>query len=190
MKVLLRLADAIAEALGFVGKLAIAALILAMCYEVVARYVFAAPTLWAFDVSYMLNGSIFALGAAYALRRDAHVRIDFLAQQAPLRVQQWFNAALYILVMAPILGLFARVAAGKAWKAFVNGEVEAVSPWAPLIWPFYGIIALGLAAFALQMVAEGLKYAAGSIAPGGHDDLHAPDLQTPDAPETAKDPGA
>jgi len=60
------------------GRLAIAILVVAMLYEVLARYVFNAPTLWAFDISYMLNGSIFILGAAFALQQDAHVRIDFL----------------------------------------------------------------------------------------------------------------
>lgn len=163
---LVRCVDLVAEALGLIGKLAIAALILAMCYEVVARYLFSAPTLWSFDISYMLNGSIFALGAAFALRRDAHVRIDFLSQRLPLRYQQIFNAALYAAVMAPILGMLAWVAGGKAWKAFVTGEVESVSPWAPLVWPFFAFLALGLAAFALQLLAEAFKYAIGQHRPG------------------------
>lgn len=176
MTLLIRIADTIAEGLGALGKLALLALILSMCYEVVARYAFGAPTLWAFDISYMLNGSIFALGAAYALRRDAHVRIDFLAQQAPLRVQQLFHAALYLLAMAPLVGMLAWIASSKAWKAFVSGEVESVSPWAPLVWPFYAVLAIGLIAFALQLVAEGLRYAAGRLTPGAADEqkLQAP----------------
>lgn len=166
MNAFLRIADLVSEALGALGRVAIIALIAAMIYEVVARYAFGAPTLWAFDISYMLNGSLFLLGAAYTLRCDVHVRIDFLSQMLPLRVQQLLNGIVYLAAMAPIIGLFAWVAAGKALKAFQSGEVESVSPWAPLVWPFYAVIAIGLAALALQFVIEALKYFAGRIVPG------------------------
>lgn len=45
-------------------------------YEVVMRYAFNAPTKWAFDLSYMIGGSYFLLGQAYALKMRRHVRID------------------------------------------------------------------------------------------------------------------
>ena len=40
-------------------------LVLVVSYEVFARYVFHAPTIWSFDVTYMLYGTIFMLGSAY-----------------------------------------------------------------------------------------------------------------------------
>ena len=39
----------------------------------------------------------------------------------------------------------------------MTGEVETVSPWAPLMWPFYSVLAIGLGALALQLAAEGLR---------------------------------
>ncbi len=57
---------------------AILVLTFAISYEVFARYVLRAPTTWAFDVSYMLYGTLFMLAGAYALARNAHVRGDFL----------------------------------------------------------------------------------------------------------------
>ncbi|WP_204114981.1 TRAP transporter small permease subunit [Shimia biformata] len=155
--------------LGGLGRLAIFALIVAMLFEVVARYVFGAPTLWAFDLSYMLNGSVFLLGAAYSLQKDAHVRIDFLSQRFPLRVQQGLNGLVFLLVMFPITLAFAWVSGAKALKAFHTGEVESVSPWAPLVWPFYAVIAVGLLAFALQFAAEAVKFLLGERTPGDAD---------------------
>lgn len=152
--------------LGIIGRLTIFILIAAMLYEVVARYVFGAPTLWAFDISYMLNGSIFLLGSAYSLREDAHVRIDFLSQNFPLRVQQILNGLIYLLVMAPMIFALTWVAGSKAIKAFNTGELEHVSPWAPQVWPFYAVITTGLLAFALQFVVEALKYLFGEKRPG------------------------
>jgi TRAP-type mannitol/chloroaromatic compound transport system permease small subunit len=49
-------------------------LVLAVAYEVIARYLFNAPTIWSFDVSYMMYGTIFMLGAAFALHKGAHIR--------------------------------------------------------------------------------------------------------------------
>jgi TRAP-type mannitol/chloroaromatic compound transport system permease small subunit len=39
-------------------------LVLIVSYEVFARYLFNAPTMWSFDLTYMLYGNIFILGAA------------------------------------------------------------------------------------------------------------------------------
>lgn len=152
--------------LAALGKLALFLLICAMVFEVIARYGFGAPTLWAFDISYMMNGSIFLLGAAYALKVDAHVRIDFLSQKMPLRFQQLLNGVLYIFIMAPVFGIFSFYASKKAIHAVLSGEVESVSPWVPYMWPFYSVIAIGLIAFTLQFIAEGLKYLMGQRRPG------------------------
>lgn len=166
MNILNNICERFSAVLGFFGRLAIFALIIAMLYEVVARYAFGAPTLWSFDISYMLNGSIFLLGSAYSLQEDAHVRIDFLSQKFPMRWQQILNGLVYLLIMTPIAFAFTWVAGTKALKAFSTGEVEHVSPWAPLVWPFYLIIAIGLLAFALQFVVEALKYLSGTKNPG------------------------
>src|SRR5262245_40505338 len=51
-------------------------LVAAVAYEVVARYAFNAPTIWVFDTTYMLYGTLFMLGASYALHKGAHIRTD------------------------------------------------------------------------------------------------------------------
>lgn len=168
---LLRSIDRVSDLLGMFGRITILVLILSMMYEVIARYGFGAPTLWAFDISYMLNGSIFLLGAGYALKEDVHIRIDFLSQKFPRRVQQLLNGLIYLCVMAPITGGLAWVASQKALKAFLTHEVESVSPWAPVVWPFYAIIALGLVVFTLQFVSEALKYLGGRRMPGETSDM-------------------
>ena len=53
-------------------------LILAMVYEVLARKLFTAPTMWAYDMSRFLYGALFMLGAGYALSKGVHIRADFL----------------------------------------------------------------------------------------------------------------
>jgi len=62
-----RVIDRFAELSGVAIAWLMVPLMGAVVYEVIARYAFAAPTLWAFDVTYMLYGAMFMLGAAYAL---------------------------------------------------------------------------------------------------------------------------
>ena len=53
-------------------------LMFAMVYEVFARKLFLAPTMWAYDMSRFFYGALFMLGAGYALSRGVHIRADFL----------------------------------------------------------------------------------------------------------------
>ena len=156
-RALLGLADGISIVLGYVSQVMLLVLIASMLYEVVARYGFGAPTLWAFDVAYMSTGVLFVLGAAECLRRDAHVRIDFLSARLPARVRGAIDGTAYLLLLCPTFGWLAYVAGSRAWRAYVTGEVETVSPWAPLMWPFYSALTIGLAALALQLAAEGIR---------------------------------
>ena len=73
----------------------------AVTYEVIARYVFNAPTIWAFDVTYMLYGTLFMLGAAYALHKGAHIRTDFFWEQFSTRKKGWIDSLSYVLFFFP-----------------------------------------------------------------------------------------
>ena len=64
-------------------------LVVGLTYEVFARYVFHAPTIWAYDVAYMLYGSHFMLGAAYTLYRGGHIRTDIFYQNWSVRTRGW-----------------------------------------------------------------------------------------------------
>src|ERR671925_1620885 len=71
-------------------------LVLAVTYEVVARYVFNAPTIWAFDVTYMLYSAIFMLGAAYALHKGAHIRTDFFYEKWTAKTKGMVDSISYL----------------------------------------------------------------------------------------------
>jgi TRAP-type mannitol/chloroaromatic compound transport system permease small subunit len=96
-----RAIDRVAELCGVAVAWLMVPLIVAVVYEVVARYAFAAPTLWSFDVTYMLYGAIFMLGAAYALRIGAHIRTDFFWERWSLRTRGIIDAIAYAVFFFP-----------------------------------------------------------------------------------------
>ncbi|MCZ7657893.1 MAG: TRAP transporter small permease subunit [Xanthobacteraceae bacterium] len=165
METLFRAVDGLSEWLGRLAMLLLVALVCAMLYEVFMRYVVGRPTEWAFDISYMLNGALFYLAAGYAMRHNAHVRIDFLSSRLPEAWQARILGVALTFVFVPVIGLVAWATARKALTAYLSGAVEEVSPWAPRVWPFYSAIALGLAVFALQSLVEGLRFLASSRLP-------------------------
>ena len=76
-------------------------LIFAMVYEVIGRHFFNRPTLWSFDVSRMLAGALFMLGAAYTLSKGIHIRADFLYRNWKVRNQAKVDLFLYLLYFFP-----------------------------------------------------------------------------------------
>jgi TRAP-type mannitol/chloroaromatic compound transport system permease small subunit len=157
--------DRVGWALAVVAMAEVVVIVAVQLYEVIARYVFNAPTLWGSDIAYMTNGTLFLLGAAYTLRMGAHIRIDFLAIRLPVRIQHAINLLFYVAVFLPLLWFVGSASAVKAWQAYLKGELESMSAWEPLVWPFYTGMTIGLVGLGLQVVAESLRHAAGLADP-------------------------
>lgn len=153
--------DLVGRLLALVSMALVLVLIGVMIVEVVARRFLNAPTIWANDVTYMANGTIFLLAAAWTLRRDAHVRIDFLSARLPARVQHALNLAFYLFIFLPALWLTCNESWAKAWRAYQRGTRENMSSWEPLIWPFFAGITLGVLGLTLQMALESVRHAIG-----------------------------
>lgn len=163
---IIKLIDRVSVLLSLVSRGLLLVLVIAMLYEVIARYVFNASTIWAFDLSYMATGAAFMLGVAWTARIDGHVRVDFLSQRLPVRVSRSINAFVYLAMVAPIMSCMAWYGWGRASRALMSGEVETVSIWAPRMWPFYSLIAVGLSIFTLQIVVQGVRFMHGENASG------------------------
>ncbi len=177
-RILLPAIDRISYALAVVAMVEIVVMIVVMLYEVVLRYGFDSPTLWSNDIVKYTNGTLFLLAAAWTLRKNQHVRIDFLSARLPVRMQHLINLLFYLVLFLPMLWLLGGVSVGKAWKAWRTGELEQASAWEPLIWPFLAGIALGLLSLALQSIAEAIRHAIGvvdpqRVYPPGASDEHA-----------------
>ena len=116
---------------------------LVMSYEMVVRRILNAPTLWAFDVSYMLSGMIFVMATGFTLLRNEHIRIDFLSTRcrSPRNTPRISFSTYAICARA----LYPELAADARYLgSFMTGRVERVSPWSPVIWPYYLGLTFGL----------------------------------------------
>ncbi len=129
----------------------------AMVYEVIARYVFTAPTMWAYDISRMLYGALFMLGAGYALSKGVHIRADFLYRNWSEKTQGIVDAALYIVFYFPGLIVFLLMSTDFAYLSWVRGERGMDTAWMPHMGPIKTVLPVGIVLLLIQGVSELLK---------------------------------
>jgi TRAP-type mannitol/chloroaromatic compound transport system permease small subunit len=124
----IRFADRLSAWFGHAFGWLILLMTFGVSYEVVARYLFNAPTPWAFDVSFIMYGALFMMAGAYTLSRGGHVRGDFIYRSWPPRWQARVDLFLYFFFFLP--GVLALIISG--WKYAVRswgyGEVSVNSP--------------------------------------------------------------
>ena len=147
---------------GRITCLLLVPIIAAMVYEVVANKIFLAPTLWVYDVSRMLAGVLFMMGAGYALMRGVHIRADFIYRNWSPKTQATVDAILYLLFYFPAMLFFFWSAADYTMDAFNprNGfvydgwERASDSTWAPVLGPARLAMPVGVFLLLLQGLPE------------------------------------
>ncbi|MEM8856229.1 MAG: TRAP transporter small permease subunit, partial [Pseudomonadota bacterium] len=149
--------EALTETVGGIAALLVIPLVLATAYEVFARYIFGAPTIWAFELGYILMGLHFLLGGAIALKRQAHVRIDLIYARLTPKHRAVIDLTLYLLIVLPVVTFITIWMWSHAAGAFLSGERTGHSAWNPPIWPFRAVICASFGVLALQIVAECIK---------------------------------
>jgi len=129
-------------------------MVLSLVWEVVARYFFNAPTVWAYDMTYILYGAFFMLGAAFTLKRGGHIRTDmFYARWSP-RAQGIVDSICYLIFFFPPLIALLWVSGGFFWTSLMRAERVVSSPWMPVIYPLKAAIPVSCALLIVQGVAE------------------------------------
>lgn len=81
---------AIDRAAVFIGRVTMVLIVLltsVMLYEVLLRYVFEAPTLWANELSLWLAGFVFLCAGLYAMQQRSHIRIFLIYDMFPRWLQ-------------------------------------------------------------------------------------------------------
>ncbi|MGY4879084.1 TRAP transporter small permease subunit [Vreelandella aquamarina] len=153
---LIRSIEALTRFAGWLGALLVLPLIGALITEVLSRYVAGRPTLWAFEVSYMVMGAMFMLGMANALRVGQHVSVDIVSLQLSERANAAIRAMGYVLFL-PVLVWLVWELSKYALSAFETNERSGRSAWNPVVWPIFTVWFVGFALLALQVFAELLK---------------------------------
>ncbi len=107
--------DRLSEAIGQLLQLLLVAVAMLSWMEVVLRYFFRAPTVWAPELIQVFTAVAFLFAGSLAMSRNAHIRIGFFYDALPTPGRR--AVALVCLVCAII---FAGGLAWGAWDQFVG----------------------------------------------------------------------
>ncbi|OIP39906.1 MAG: hypothetical protein COZ70_08425 [Deltaproteobacteria bacterium CG_4_8_14_3_um_filter_51_11] len=153
----LRVVDGMSKWTGKTVSWLVLVLTLMLGYEIVMRYLFNAPTKWAFDMSYMLGGSYFILGEAYTLYKKGHVRIDIFYSRFSDRKKAWVDIMFYALFFFPLWGGLFYALIPYVYLAWETGERSIQGYWMPVIYPFKTVMPVAVSLFLLQGIAEFIR---------------------------------
>lgn len=145
--------DRLSLFLGRATMLLIVALVSVMFYEVVLRYVFEAPTLWANELSLWIAGFVFLLAGLYAMQQRSHIRIFLLYDVLPRPVQRLCDAISTLLI---VIFAFAMIWGGynEARDKFLRGETFGTAFDPPIPATLKPMILLIIVLVAMQAVAN------------------------------------
>ena len=153
----LHFVDSLSVWMGKCFAWCIVVLTFATCYEVFVRYVLNAPTVWAFDMSVQMYGSLFVMAGAYALAQDAHVRGDVLYRLMSPRRQATVDLVLYIVFLLPAVFALTWYGYGFAADSWFYKEVSWSSPARIQIYFFKSLIPVAGVLIFLQGLAESIR---------------------------------
>ncbi|MEE9399915.1 MAG: TRAP transporter small permease subunit [Dehalococcoidales bacterium] len=154
MRKVLKTIDNISDWTGRTFRWGLVALVIIVSYEVIARFVFNAPTKWSYETDMMLSGTVYAFAWAYAFLHKSHVRIDIFYGRLSPRGRAITDVIGTLVAFFPLIILFTYICVINAWKSWQMGEVATLSYWYPILWPYRTAVTLGFILLLLQGSAQ------------------------------------
>ncbi|MBN1103373.1 MAG: TRAP transporter small permease subunit [Deltaproteobacteria bacterium] len=151
MRTLLKLIDGISNWTGRMSSFLVLVITGVILYEVIARYVFGTPTIWAYEVSLALYGIYVALIGAYALVQGAHVNVDIVYSRFSPRTRAGMSVFTWLIFFL-WCGVLVWTGWIRGWDSLMIGERESTAFGCP-IYPVKLSLAVGGALLFLQGAA-------------------------------------
>ena len=142
--------DAMVDRIGKLASFLIYPTMLVLVYEVVMRYYFTRPTIWAHETSCMLYGAHFIIGGAYALQKGAFVSVEAFYMRFSRRTQAILDLITWTMFYI-FVGTLIWKSVPWAWESFIANEFSD-STWGPYVWP----IKLTIPFAAILMLLQGM----------------------------------
>ena len=154
---IVKLIDTISEWTGALAAWLVIPLMVVVMIDVFMRHVLNSPTVWGYDVLWMLFSAQFLLGGAFTLLRGGHIRIDIVYGGLSERAKQIYDIINTLIVILPPAVLLTWAGIAFAADAWTSGEKLSTTNWFFPAGPSKSLIPIGFFLLALQCVAEILR---------------------------------
>jgi len=144
--------DAVNDKVGNVVQYLIPLIVLIVMFEVVARYRFNSPTVWALSTSEFIYCAVIGLGGGYVLLHERHVNVDFITQRLKTRPRAILNICTFPFVIGFVCILL-YLTSEATIQSYLFME-RASGYWKPFLFPVYTAMFVGILLVLLQGIAE------------------------------------
>jgi TRAP-type mannitol/chloroaromatic compound transport system permease small subunit len=157
LRLYIKLIDGLNEYIGIFVSWLTTLMVLVVFYDTVMRYAFKKGNVAIQEFEWHLFAVVFLIGAAYALKHGAHVRVDIIFTRLNARTKAWIDFLGSIFFLIP----FAIVVIYSSQNFIANSwAVKEMSPdpgGLPARYALKAMIPLGFALLILQATSEMFK---------------------------------
>jgi TRAP-type mannitol/chloroaromatic compound transport system permease small subunit len=132
-------------------------LMFVVVYDVMMRYLFSAPTLWAFELSMILGSTGYMLSWGECERVGMHLRVDVFYSTCSARWKAIIDTMGTVIAWYPVYIVYMIIGGKWAIRAWRINEVMVESYWYPPAGPTRTLIVLGLTMVCAQLTVSLIK---------------------------------
>jgi len=155
LRLFVRIMDKLSEWIGLLTSVLLPAMVTVLTYEIVSRYVFAKPTVWAFDTAIFMFGYCGLLSGAYILREKEHINVDVFYNRLSPR-----KRAILDSITSFLLFFFIILVIIYGWKSAISSIVmgeHTRTEWAAPVGHFKLMLPIGGLLLFLQGIANWIR---------------------------------
>jgi TRAP-type mannitol/chloroaromatic compound transport system permease small subunit len=156
MELLARI-DRISDRVGRAASWLLPVLTFIVAYDVIARYVFRKPTLWAYDTAYMLYAANFLLGGAYVHSKLSHIRVDVFLNRFSAHTKAVLEVFFYVVLFFPLMIIMTYSSILYAIDSWKMLELSIHTPIFMPLYPIKTVTPIAFFLFLLQGIADFIR---------------------------------
>ena len=133
---MIRWSKKIDSAIAWIGSIAgymILLLVFLVCIDVILRYVFQFSRVWIMELELYLFAFSFLFGAAYALQKEQHVRVDVIYDKLSKRKKEWINLFGGLAYLLPWTLIMMYISWSYFYKSLLIHEVSSQAGGLPFL---------------------------------------------------------
>jgi len=128
-----------------------------VCFDVLMRYFFNAPTVWAFELAQILGSTAYLLSWGEVERVNMHLRVDLFYVKCSPRWQALIDTLGTVIAWYPVYVVYMITGGKWAIRAWRVNEVMVESYWYPPAGPTRTLILIGFTLACAQITVNLIK---------------------------------
>jgi len=129
-----KITDKIIDFVGLLTAILLILMILNVAYDVFARYIFHNSSIAMQELEWHLFAVIMLYGTGYALKHNAHVRVDFLYDRFSPKTKAWINILGTIFFLLPLAVLVIYGSYEFVMDSYTTNEISQDPGGLPYRW--------------------------------------------------------